>query len=87
MRILRAQGVERVLLVTRGTHMLRSVREFTAAGVQVIPAPIGLTGKLRLNFITLLPHPDALLESYAALYELLGEPVRAFLAATHLRQH
>jgi uncharacterized SAM-binding protein YcdF (DUF218 family) len=86
-RILRAQGVERVLLVTRGTHMLRSVREFTAAGVQVIPAPIGLTGKLRLNFITLLPHPDALLQSYAALYELLGEPMRAFLAATHLRQH
>ena len=86
-RILRAQGVERVLLVTRGTHMLRSVREFTAAGVQVIPAPIGLTGPLKVNFITLLPHPDALLLSYAALYELLGEPVRAFLAATHLRQH
>jgi uncharacterized SAM-binding protein YcdF (DUF218 family) len=86
-RILRAQGVERVLLVTRGTHMLRSVREFTAAGVQVIPAPIGLTGPLKVNFITLLPHPDALLLSYAALYELLGEPVRAFLAGTHLRQH
>ena len=40
-----------------------------------------------LTSATLLPHPDALLQSYAALYELLGEPVRAFLAATHLRRH
>jgi len=25
--------------------------------------------------------------SYSAIYELLGEPVRALLAATHLRRH
>jgi uncharacterized SAM-binding protein YcdF (DUF218 family) len=86
-RMLRAQGIQRVLLITRGTHMLRSAREFTSAGVQVIPAPVGLPGPQLLTAATLLPHADALLESYAATYELLGEPVRAFLAATHLRQH
>jgi uncharacterized SAM-binding protein YcdF (DUF218 family) len=86
-RILRAQGIDRVLLITRGAHMLRSVHEFTAAGAQVIAAPVGLPGPQILTSATLLPHPDALLQSYAALYELLGEPVRAFLAATHLRRH
>jgi hypothetical protein len=34
-----------------------------------------------------LPNPDALLRAHAALYELLGEPVRAFLVASHLRRH
>jgi uncharacterized SAM-binding protein YcdF (DUF218 family) len=87
MRILRAQGLDRVLLITRGTHMLRSVREFTAAGAQVVPAPVGLPGPRMVNSITLLPHADALLQSYAAVYELLGEPVRTFFAATHLRRH
>jgi uncharacterized SAM-binding protein YcdF (DUF218 family) len=87
MRILCAQGVQRVLLITRGTHMLRSVREFTAAGAQVVPAPVGLPGRQELNSTTLLPHADALLQSYSAIYELLGEPVRTFLAATHLRRH
>jgi uncharacterized SAM-binding protein YcdF (DUF218 family) len=86
-QVLHAQGIERVLLITRGTHMRRSVQEFTAAGEQVVPAPIGLPGKLEFSSNSVLPHPDALWESYAALYELLGEPVRRFFAATHLRRH
>ena len=34
-----------------------------------------------------IPEPEAMQRSYAAIYELLGEPVRALLAATHLRRH
>jgi hypothetical protein len=34
-----------------------------------------------------VPNPDALLRAHGAIYELLGEPVRAFLAASHLRAH
>jgi hypothetical protein len=34
-----------------------------------------------------LPNPDALLRASTAINELLGEPVRAFLAASHLRRH
>jgi hypothetical protein len=33
-----------------------------------------------------VPNPDALLRSHAAIYEMVGEPVRLFLAATHLRR-
>jgi hypothetical protein len=34
-----------------------------------------------------LPNPDGLRRASAAINELLGEPMRAFLAATHLRRH
>jgi len=33
-----------------------------------------------------IPQADALAHSYAATYELLGEPVREFLQLTHLRR-
>jgi hypothetical protein len=33
-----------------------------------------------------MPNPSALERSSAAVNELLGEPVRAFLAATHVRR-
>jgi len=35
------------------------------------------------NFI---PSAEALLRSYEAIYELIGEPVRQILAATHVRR-
>ncbi len=87
MRLLKADGVERIVLVTHGTHMWRSVHEFTAAGVEVVPAPAGMTASRDDGFMSYVPAPDALLRAHAAMYELLGDPVRAFLAASHLRRH
>jgi uncharacterized SAM-binding protein YcdF (DUF218 family) len=86
-RLLKAGGVHRIVLVTSADHMWRSVHEFTAAGTEVVPAPSGVLAPRELGMTRFMPNPEALLRTHAALYELLGEPVRAFLAASHLRRH
>jgi uncharacterized SAM-binding protein YcdF (DUF218 family) len=86
-RLLQASGVRRVILVTHSTHMWRSVHEFTAAGIEVVPAPAGVRAQRDFGPSLYVPNPDALLRAHGAIYELLGEPVRALLAATHLRRH
>jgi uncharacterized SAM-binding protein YcdF (DUF218 family) len=86
-RLLETDGVHRIVLVTRATHMRRSVHEFSDAGVEVMPAPVGILAARDIGFSYFLPNPDALLRAHAAIYELLGEPVRAFLSASHLRRH
>ena len=85
-QLLKADGVQRIVLVTRASHMRRSVAEFKAAGVEVVPAPVGMLGIRELNVMAFLPNPDALLRAYTSLNELLGEPMRVFLAAAHLRR-
>jgi uncharacterized SAM-binding protein YcdF (DUF218 family) len=86
-RLLKAGGVNRIVLVTRATHMWRSVHEFSDAGIEVVPAPVGVHAPRDLGIFRYVPNPDALQRAHAAIYELLGEPVRAFLAASHLRRH
>jgi uncharacterized SAM-binding protein YcdF (DUF218 family) len=85
-RLLQASGVSRVILVTHASHMWRSVHEFTAAGIEVVPAPSGVRALREFGTWRYVPNPDALLRAHGAIYELLGEPVRAFLAASHLRR-
>jgi uncharacterized SAM-binding protein YcdF (DUF218 family) len=85
-RLLHTDGVHRIVLVTRATHLPRSVQEFAAAGFDVVPAPAGMLSRRDLGIFRWIPNPDALLRSYMALYEMAGEPVRAFLTATHLRR-
>ncbi len=86
-RLLTAAGIKRVVLVTHATHMRRSVHEFTDAGVEVVPGPMGMRSVRNYGISRYLPDPEAMERSYSAIYELLGEPVRALLAATHLRRH
>jgi uncharacterized SAM-binding protein YcdF (DUF218 family) len=86
-RLLQADGVHRVVLVTGAAHLWRSVHEFTDAGMEVVPAPVGMLAVRNPGISRYLPNPDALLRACAAINELLGEPMRAFLAATHLRRH
>jgi uncharacterized SAM-binding protein YcdF (DUF218 family) len=86
-RLLKADGVHRIVLVTRSTHMWRSVQEFTQTGLEVIPAPVGILASRDLGIFRYLPDASALQRSETAVYEMLGEPVRMFLNATHLRRH
>jgi uncharacterized SAM-binding protein YcdF (DUF218 family) len=86
-RLLAAAGIHRVVLVTHAAHMRRSVHEFTDAGVDVVPAPVGMVAVRDPGIWRYLPSAGALLRACAALNELVGEPARAFLAATHLRRH
>jgi uncharacterized SAM-binding protein YcdF (DUF218 family) len=67
--------------------MRRSVREFTDAGFDVVPAPMGMLAPRDFGALEFFPNPDALVRSHAAIYELIGEPVRILLSASHLRRH
>jgi uncharacterized SAM-binding protein YcdF (DUF218 family) len=86
-RLLKADGINRIILVTHATHMWRSVHEFTAAGIEVVPAPAGILDRGYSDITSYLPSSEALLRACFAINELLGEPVREFLAASHLRRH
>jgi uncharacterized SAM-binding protein YcdF (DUF218 family) len=86
-RILAADNVHRIVLVTRATHMRRSVQEFADAGFDVVPAPVGILAMRDFSVLRYIPDPEALLRSHMAIYELIGEPVRIFLSASHLRRH
>lgn len=86
-QLLKADGVRRIVLVTRAGHMRRSVAEFSADGVDVAAAPVGILASRDRGVLLYVPSADALQTACAALHELLGEPVRVFLAATNLRQH
>jgi uncharacterized SAM-binding protein YcdF (DUF218 family) len=86
-RLLQADGVHRVILVTGASHLWRSVHEFTDAGMEVVPAPVGMLAARDSGIWVFLPNPEALHRACAAINELLGEPVRTLLAATHLRRH
>ena len=86
-RVLTAEGVHRIILVTHATHMRRSVREFTDAGFDVVPAPAGMLAVRDFGVLHYFPNAEALLRSQMAIYELIGEPVRFLLSASHLRRH
>ena len=73
--ILQPAGVQRVILVTSSTHMARSVQEFEAAGLQVVPAPTAFMTHGRLGVLSFVPSIQALHRSRDALYELFGRAV------------
>jgi uncharacterized SAM-binding protein YcdF (DUF218 family) len=86
--ILRPAGVQRVILVTSATHMARSVQEFEAAGLQVVPAPTAFMAHGRLGVLSFVPNIQALHHSRDALYELFGRAVlwlKSIQSQTHAR--
>jgi uncharacterized SAM-binding protein YcdF (DUF218 family) len=85
-RLLRADGVTRIILVTSSTHLWRATHEFQSAGLQVVPAPVGVWAGRENRVFTFVPSAAGLLRAYEALYELIGEPTREALAALHLRK-
>jgi uncharacterized SAM-binding protein YcdF (DUF218 family) len=86
-QLLQMDGIGRILLVTHSTHMFRAAQEFSAAGIEVVPAPMGILSARDHPIIEYFPSPEGLHHSYTAIYELLGERVRAFFAVTHIRRH
>jgi uncharacterized SAM-binding protein YcdF (DUF218 family) len=85
-QLLRAAGMTRILLVTDADHEWRALQEFAAAGLAVLPAPVGLYGRHRQGLAPYVPTPHALEDSTHALYELCGDLVRRALAALDLRR-
>ncbi|HUO80111.1 MAG TPA: YdcF family protein [Steroidobacteraceae bacterium] len=64
--------IKNVVLVTSAVHMRRAVAEFEAAGVTVIPAPVGGTLTVGRGLGAWLPKAEALARSSDALYEVAG---------------
>jgi uncharacterized SAM-binding protein YcdF (DUF218 family) len=76
--ILRAQGIDRIVLVTHDYHQRRSLAEFRAAGLTAIPAPVSYAPPLRgRTLLEQLPSAHALRISTLALHELLAYLVLA----------
>jgi len=87
-RLLRADGVTGIVLVTSSSHEWRAAQEFMSAGLAVEPAPAHvLAPPPQRPAMDYVPTPLALARSTEAIYEILGEAVRRVLAATHLRRH
>ena len=73
-QLLHAAGIRRVVLVTQAFHMPRARRLFSAAGLEVIPAPTDFKGRRDHELVPFdwLPQAHALQTSYYALHEWLG---------------
>jgi uncharacterized SAM-binding protein YcdF (DUF218 family) len=79
--ILHAAGVARAILIGHSFDFPRSRREFEAAGIAVIPAPIGTTAAMTTALGDYLPSVSGLRESYYATYEILAN---ALYLITHV---
>jgi uncharacterized SAM-binding protein YcdF (DUF218 family) len=71
-RVLREQGVQRVLLVTHAWHMPRAARSFRAQGLQVVPAPTGFRGPAYEGPASLVPSWSAVRDTALAMHEMIG---------------
>jgi uncharacterized SAM-binding protein YcdF (DUF218 family) len=78
--ILRAEGIDRVVLVTHDFDMRRARAEFAAAGIESIPAPTGMTTPGASGWLDYVPSIAGLMGSYYATYEILANAVRAITA-------
>ena len=72
--MLKAAGIQRIVLVTQAFHMPRARRLFEKAGLTVTEAPTGFIShqKFEWQAIEFLPQAYALRTSYYALHEWLG---------------
>lgn len=70
--MLKADGIERIALVTHAAHMPRAVAEFRAQGLSVAAAPTAWMGGGQHGWLSLLPGPASAHAGWFALHELLG---------------
>lgn len=78
--ILKASGVSRVILVGHSFDFPRTRKEFEAAGIAVIPAPINVPSTADVSPLDFVPSVGGLQQSYFATYEILAN---ALYAMTH----
>lgn len=70
--LLRADGVQRILLVTDAMHMPRAHAAFARAGLAVIDAPTMFFGSRDSLLQGWVPSAEGMRQSWYAIYELLG---------------
>ncbi len=74
-RILKANGIQQIFLVTHAAHMARAQIEFEQQGLTVQPAPLGFHAPTsgKTGPLAWLPNAGALANSSEALHEMLGQ--------------
>ncbi|MEW5890127.1 MAG: YdcF family protein [Pseudomonadota bacterium] len=70
--LLRREGIARVILVSHAWHMRRALAEFSAAGLQTVPAPTGFVHTTPPGVFDLLPGKPGMSHGYYAVHEWLG---------------
>lgn len=75
--LLAAEGVKRIVLVTSASHMRRSVAQFRAVGLEVVPAPSGGSRARYDGWQDWLPSAATFDRSAMALHEAVGMLVTA----------
>ncbi len=71
-RMLQAEGIDTIVLVTHGWHMPRAKAAFERRGLKVVQGPTGLEKPIRLTFGAVLPQGQSMQRSYFACHEMLG---------------
>ena len=71
-RLLKAVGMHKIYLVTHAWHMPRALASFQATDIEVIPAPTRFVDPAKPEWMDFLPTSRALIVSYLALHERLG---------------
>lgn len=71
-RMLAAENMRTILLVTHAWHMPRARLAFEAAGFRVIPAATGYASRYRWTINDLLPDARALRDSALVFHEIIG---------------
>lgn len=90
--LLHAAGIHRIVLVTHAAHMRRAMNEFSAQGLEVIPAPTGFfyQSSAGSEFSDFLPNATAAYAGWYTLHEWLGllaqavrglQPLKPFAAS------
>ncbi len=71
-RMLAAENIRSIHLVTHAWHMPRAQLVFEAAGFQVVPAATGYTTRYRTTILDFLPSALALRDSALFFHEIIG---------------
>ncbi len=71
-RLLRAQGISSIALVTHASHMPRALREFESTGLRITAAPTTFLGSDQGMGLDWFPSAQGLRNSRRVLHEILG---------------
>lgn len=85
-QMLKPAGIGRIVLITSSTHLWRAAHEFEDAGFEVVPAPQGVWAPRDMQALRFIPGASGLERSNAAVYELIGEPMRRLQQALGVRE-
>ncbi len=70
--LLRSDGITKIYLVTHAWHMPRARMAFEAAGLEIVPGPLGFLARPTPEPGDFIASASGLLMSYHALYEAVG---------------